>query len=347
MLLKDRQGGASEFYHTGVLGWLDGFSITGSAIGVMPTLDFAAVRRFSVRGLAECPTGQWLSTASLVVHAKENHRYLLIPRKPHFKNTWEAKEGRYGNFHESKDRWGHEIHIREGDEDAFERVEGRYIERFLEGIPFVLGYVDVAYTTKYQKTVYPSFGCLKAFRVSQRLRRALEGQISEPRVIVTPSFDVHVHAETYPAGVLSELVPLCEMVSEDTSIVLKLNKQKVAAARAADPELDAADLLQTLSGGELPANVTRELSAWSEHGEKFVLFADCSLLEADPDLPAADPFTIEHLAPGIRIVHSPEKLFDELERRELMPLRVKHGGQAFSLLPKDCADPFSENIGRP
>ena len=157
---------------------------------------------------------------------------------------------------------------------------------------------------------------------------------------MTPNFDVHVQAETYPAGVLSKLAPLCEMVSEGTSIVLKLNKQKVAAARAANPKLDAAGLLQTLSGGELPANVARELSSWSEHGEKFVLFAECSLLEADEDLPAADPFTVERLAPGIRIVRSPGKLFDELERQELMPLRVKHGGQAFSPLPKDARTCF-------
>ncbi len=71
-----------------------------------------------------------------------------------------------------------------------------------------------------------------------------------------------------------------------------------------------------------------------------MLFADCSLLEADQDLQAADPFTVERLAPGIRIVHSPDKLFDELERREVMPLRVKHGNQAFSPLPKDARPRF-------
>ena len=99
-------------------------------------------------------------------------------------------------------------------------------------------------------------------------------------------------------------------------------------------------MLQSLSGGELPANVARELASWSEHGEKFVLFADCSLLEADEDLPAADPFTVECLAPGIRIVRSPDKLFDELERRELMPLRIKHGSQALLPLPKEARTRF-------
>ena len=340
LLVHEGQGSASEFYRRGVLGRLEGFNHWGSAIGVMPTLDFPAVRRFLLGLLAECPSGQWLSTASLVEHLKKHHRYFLIPAKPRFKNEHEARSGRYGNFHESKDAWGHEIDIHESDPDGFERVEGRYVERFLEGIPLVLRYVDVAYAPKPPRAIYPSLGCLKAFRVSDRLRRALEGRIAEPRVTVTPNFDVHVIAETYPAGVLAQLAPLCEMVSQGTSIVLKLTKQKVAAARAASPDLDAAGLLRALCGGELPANIVHELSAWSEHGEKFALYVNCSVLETDQDLPAADPFTVERVAAGIRLVRSPDKLFDELERRELMPVRIKHGDQAFAPLPKSARTRF-------
>lgn len=340
MLLHGGQGSASEFYRRSVLGRLEGFSSWGSAIGVMPTLDFPAIRRFLLGLLAECPSGQWLSVSSLVEYLKNHHRYAIIPAKPRFKHEHEARFGRYGNFHESKDEWGHEIDIHESDPDGFERVEGRYVERFLEGIPLLLRYVDVAYAPKRPKAIYPSLGCLRAFRVSDRLRRALEGRIAEPRVTVTPNFDVHVIAEAYPAGVLAQLAPLCEMVSEGTSIVLKLTKQKVAAARADSPDLDAAGLLQGLCGGELPANVAHELSAWSEHGEKFVLYAHCSVLEAEQDVPAADPFTIERVAEGIRLVRSPDKLFNELERRELMPMRIKHGDQAFAPLPKSARSRF-------
>ncbi|MGO9466361.1 MAG: hypothetical protein ACLQVF_19645, partial [Isosphaeraceae bacterium] len=231
------------------------------------------------------------------------------------------------------DSWGHEIDIPESDPDGFERVEGRYVERFLEGIPLVLRYVDVAYARKPPRPIYPSLGCLQAFRVSDRLRRALAGRIVEPRVAVTPNFDVHVIAESYPAGVLAQLAPLCEMVSQGTSIVLKLTKQKVAAARAASPDLDATGVLRALVGGELPANIVHELSAWSQHGEKFVLYVNCSVLETDQDVPAADPFTVERVAAGIRLVRSPDKLFDELERRELMPVRIKHGDQDFAPVP--------------
>ena len=340
LLIHQGRGSASEFHRRGVLGRLEGFSHWGSAIGVIPTLDFPAARRFLLGLLAECPAGQWLSTPSLVEHLKKHHRYFLIPAKPRFKDEYNAGFGRYGNFHESKDAWGHEIDIRERDHDGFERVEGRYVERFLEGIPLVLRYVDVAYAPKPPGTIFPSLGCLKAFRVSDRLRRALEGRVAEPRVTVTPSFDVHVIAETYPAGVLAQLAPLCEMVSQGTSTVLKLTKQKVAAARAASPDLDAARLLRALGGGDLPENIAHELSAWSEHGEKFALYVNCSVLETDQDLPAADPFTVERVAAGIRLVRSPDKLFDELERRELMPVRIKHGDQAFTPLPRSASTRF-------
>ena len=153
---------------------------------------------------------------------------------------------------------------------------------------------------------------------------------------MSPNFDVHVIAEAYPAGVLAQLAPLCEMVSQGTSIILKLTKQKVAAARAVSPDLDATGVLRALVGGELPANIVHELSAWSEHGEKFALYVNCSVLETDQDLPAADPFTVERVAAGIRLVRSPDKLFDELERRELMPVRIKHGDQAFAPVPKSA-----------
>jgi hypothetical protein len=346
LLLGQRQGSESEFYAISPLGRLDRFTSWGSATGVMPLLDFAAIRRFLLALLVKCPTGQWLSTASLVRYLKQNHRYFLIPEKLRFKNEWDKKQGRYGNFHESKSEWGKSIQIVASDEDAFERVEGRYVERFLEGIPLSLGYVDVAYAQKISQTLHPSRGVLKAFRVNDRLCRAFNGTIQEPRVTVTPSFDLYVQAESYPAGVLAELRPLCELVSDDTSIVLKLNKQKVAAARAANPKLDVVALLRQRAGGELPANVVRELSEWAQHGEKFVLYADCCVLEADADLKAADLFTIEQVSSGIRLVHSPGKLFDQLERQELMPLHIKHGESALTHLPKSVRTRFPKKSAR-
>jgi hypothetical protein len=83
---------------------------------------------------------------------------------------------------------------------------------------------------------------------------------------------------------LARLARLCEMVSQGTSTVLKLTKQKAAAARAVSPDFDAAGLLRALAGGELPANIVHELSAWSEHGEKFAWYVRVRSGQRDPAL---------------------------------------------------------------
>lgn len=339
-LLSRNQGSRSEFFRATLLGRLDKFSPFGSAVGVMPTLDFAAARRFLLELLAECPPGEWFSTASLVEHLKKHHRYFLIPEKPKFKTEYDARQGRYGNFHESKGPWSEGTPVPVKDPDSFERVEGRYVERFLEDIPWTLRYVDVAFRKQHQQAVYPSRGTLEAFRVSELLRRALRGQIAEPRVTVTPSFDVYVQPEIYPAKTLSLLAPLCEIVKEDTSWTLKITKQNVAAACAADSKLDVAALLRKLTENELPANVLRELAAWSEHGEKFVLYSGVSLLEADKGLSLDAAFTVESLAPGVHLIRSPDKLFGELERQEHMPLRVKHADAGLTALPRHARTRF-------
>lgn len=329
-----------EFFSSGILGRLDCFSIQGSAIGVVPTLDFPSIRRFLLDLLGRCPTGDWLSTASLVEYLKTNHRYFLIPKKLKFERQ-SRFDRRYSNFHESKDRWGYEIEISESDEDAFERVEGRYVERFLESIPNLLGYVDVAYARKLPKSIYPSRGHLKAFRVSERLQRALAGEIAEPTLRVTPNFEVYLQAEIYPARQMTDLSRFCELVTEDTTTVFRLDKQLVAAAQANDSKLDVVGFLTSLSTEPLPTNVQRELADWAGHSEKFVLFSGCSLLETDRQVSIPDRNCVETISPGTHIVRSPAKLFAELEKQQLAPLRIKHGEKSFSPLPPKTRSAFA------
>ena len=340
LLLKDNQGSSSEFYRSCFSGRLGGFAPWGSATGVMPTLDFTAIRRFLLELLSGCPVGQWLSVAALVEYLKQHHRYFLIPRKPQFNKEWDKKKGRYGNFYESKDEWGHEIEIKETDSDSFERVEGRYVERFLESIPHLLGYVDVAYAKRRPKGVYPSLGYLQAFRVNERLRRALDGKIAEPTLKVTPSFDLYVQSEVYPARLIRALAPVSDLVSEDTTMVFRLVRQKVAQACAGDSKLDVTRLLESLSTEPLPANVRRELSEWTAHSDKFILYCGCSLLETNGQVPDVERFRVEKIAKGIDVVRSPAKLYAELEKQELAPLRIKHGENSFAPLPAKTRSAF-------
>ena len=346
-LLSYYQGGSSEFYGPCFRGVLDGFPNWGSATGVMPSLDFAAIRRFLLELLADCPVGQWLSVAGLVDYLKKQHRYFLIPKKPHFKKKWEKEKGRYGNFYESKKgTWGHEIEIKEADTDSFERVEGRYVERFLENIPHILGYVDVAYAKKRPTGLFPSLGFLKAFRVNERLRRALNGHIAEPTLKITPSFDLYLQSEFYPARLIGELRPICDLVSEDTTMVFRLIRQKVAKACADDPKLDVVRLLESISTEPLPENVRREISAWSAHSDKFVLYGTCSILESNGQIGDVERFRVQAIAKGVDLVRSPDKLYEELEKQELAPLRIKHGDRSCASLPAKTRSAFPRNTGK-
>lgn len=338
VLLAERKGCHSELFVTGLLGRLEGFSRTGCAIGVVPMLDFPEIRRFLLNILKSCEVGVWHSTASLIQYLKANHPYFLIPEKPRFK--WDRRTGRYDNFREGHDRWQPDRDISERAPDAFERVEGRYVERFLEGAPLVLGYVDVAYAAKPYKGVHPSLGHLQAFRVTNRLRQALDGDIPAPRVTVQPNFEVYVESALYPASVLSKLLPLAELVSKDVTTILRLDKKKVASHLAQNEKLDVVSLLSRLSGQELPRNVARELAEWTEHSEKFTLFEGFALLEGDEDLAEADPFTVEHISSSIRMVHSPDDLFSRLEKAERVPLRVKHSGTRLQPLPQNAQTVF-------
>ncbi len=344
-LIKERDGCRSEFFQTDVMSRLSVFNGWGCAIGVVPMLDFPKIRRFLLDLLKTCEVGVWYSTSSLVQYLKANHPFFLIPQDPKYRHHWEKDKGRYGNFHESKDYWGHEIDILEQDPDAFERVEGRYVERFLEGVPLTLGYVDVAYSREPHKGIYPSRDVLRAFRVHNRLHQALSGDIPAPKVTVQPNFEILVESEFYPASALSQLTPLTDVVSEDVSTILKLQKEKVAAQLAEDERLDVIALLTRLNGRELSANVARELAEWAEHSEKFTLYQGFALLEGDPDLSTTVPFidqaTVEHISPTIRIIHSPETVYAHLEKAKQVPLHVQHSESQLHPLPEKAHTVFA------
>jgi len=321
----------NEFYTQSVLGRLDSFSTRGSATGIMPSLDFPKIRRFLFDLLVRCGDGVWCSTASLIAYLKANHPYFLIPKKTR-PDRWGKKATRYGNFHEGKELYGYSKDpIPDDAPDGFERVEGRYVERFLEGIPLTLGYVDVAYA-KQRRGGYPSRGMLLAFRVNPRFLHLMEGEFAAPRVTVQPNFEIHVEAEFYPVRVLNQLLPFTKMLTMDRVIMLKLDRQRAAAALAEDDSLDPIATLQRLTARPLPQNVRIELEEWMGHADVFTLYSGFALWEGRKQARMAG-FTVEEISPSLRIVRSPDKLFDHLERAEWAPLCIAHGKNALTLLP--------------
>ncbi|MBW2637915.1 MAG: hypothetical protein JRC86_10415 [Deltaproteobacteria bacterium] len=333
ILANNYLDGYNEFYGTSVLGRLSGFSTRGSATGVMQELDFARPRRFLFEVLQSCTPGVWYTISSLIQYLKEHYPFFLIPKKPKYRHEWEAEKGRYGNFRESKELWGKEIQILESDTDAFERVEGRYVERFFEGLPLILGYIEVAYSKTEYKGYLPGMNQLLAFRVNDKFLHVMSGEITEPKVIVQPNFEVHVESELYPVRILAQLTKLADVVTKDKTSILKLRKKKVLTQLSEKEDLDVIKLLESISGQKLPQNVRIELDEWIGASEAFTLYENVVLLEGDKDLPGIDRFTIECISPAMRIVHSPSELFTHLEQKGLIPLHITHRSSTLTLLP--------------
>jgi hypothetical protein len=334
--LKAHEGCGSEFFQPGTLGRLDPFAGFGCGTGVVPTIAFSKVRRHLLELLAQCPPGVWFSTASLVAHLRLHAPWFVIPKEiPDAVKKTSLHKGRYGNFVERKPGdWSHENPISDRDPEGFAKIEGRFIERFLEGVPLVLGYTEVAYTRrKIETLIEPSRGLLPAFRITERLRRAVRREVAEPKVTVLPNFEVHVESLFFPAWTEAQLRPLGELVQRDIVTVFKLTKPKVAAALAAQADQNAIETLKALSGRELPPNVEHELRDWAGHSEKFILYEGFGVLEGRREAAGADRFIVETISPSLALVHSAEALYRHLEAAEQVPLRIRHSDNALAAPP--------------
>ena len=332
--LKAREGCESEFFHRGTLGRLDSFAGFGCATGVVPTIAFWKVRRHLLELLAQCPPGVWFSTASLLEHLRLHDPWFVIPKEiPDAVRKDSLRQGRYANNFVERKRgdWSHDKPISGRDPEGFAKVEGRFVERFLEGIPLVLGYTEVAYTrSKTETPIEPSRGLLPAFRITERIWRAVRREVAEPKVTVLPNFEVHVESLFFPARTEAQLRPLGELVQRGIVTVFKLTKPKVAAALAAQSDQNAIETLKALSGRELPPNVEHELRDWAGHSEKFILYEGFGVLEGRREATGAGRFVVETISPSLALVHSAEALYRHLESAEQVPLRIRHSDNALA-----------------
>jgi hypothetical protein len=336
----------NEFFNYGPLGYLDVFEAWGSGTGIMPTLKFPEIRLFLLNILKECPPGQWFSVQSLIAYLKANHPYFLIPQSFPKTDRWGHPIGRYDNFHEGKSFGSREKTVSPNDPDAFERVEGRYIERFLEYIPLVMRFVDLAYTPQEYSGLFPSHGMLKAFRINERFLRLFRNKESLPKVTVQPNFDVVIESDFYPARLIQKVAALGEQVSNPAGGhgvyvgIFQLKKTSVASALVQQPDLNVIDFLKNMTGRDLPQNVQIELDEWVGHADQFILYENFALLET-VNLPVeVEKFIVEKISSTISLVHSPEKVFAILEKLEHIPLRMEHLPGEFALLEETTTSIF-------
>ncbi len=330
----------NEFFDRNYWGMLDRFSIMGSATGPLPSVDFAEARSLLLETLAECDPGEWLSTASLVAYFKAHHPYFLIPENPLTQRGYGKPEpvSRYKSFYENIDRWNRDGDLIPDDApDGFERVEGRYIERFLEGIPLLLGYVDVAYRED-DPIHKPSINRLAAFRVRERFTQMMRDELPAPRVTVQPNFEVVVESAFYPVASLERLKPIGEIVSEGAVSTLKLEREKVAAMVAWNEDFDPVAILRELAEEDLPPNVVIELEEWAGHAEIFTLYDGFGLVEGEGKLP--ESLIAHEIGPGLRLVRDPRGVYAQLHRSERVPIYVAHQKDALTRLPEGAETAF-------
>ena len=339
-LVDETDSCQSEFFATYPLSSLNRFSSFGCASGVLKKINFPQIRSYLLALIASCQAGVWYHTASLIAYLKRHNPFFLISDKIPFKKS-EYTQDRYHNFHEAtpEDHFAR-TQIRQNSKDRFERVEGRFVERFLEGIPLTPGYVDVAYSDE-KDTVYPSIDKLQAFRITDRGAMALNQAIKEADITLLPNYEMHIDSLFYPARRLNRLLGLCDVVQEDTHTVLKLAKNKVIEQHAADTGLNVIDLFKELGIHAIPTNVKQELGAWAGHADNFVVYQGFGLLEGKMDQGTADRFAAVSIAADTHIVREPKKLYDHLEQAQKVPAYVKHSDWAFKSLGDTVQSKFA------
>ncbi|MBI5488129.1 MAG: hypothetical protein HY905_12420 [Deltaproteobacteria bacterium] len=345
---------ASEFFHHATLWEGERFDGFGCATGPASRMDLPAVRNGLLAILADLPVGDWLPVRGLIdlVH-RQAPTLILDPklREPlaerwmpydqrKQKKTASKLEDLYTNFreHTVRDRWGQQDQLAESTPDVFSRVEGRYIQFFLEEIPWLCGFVDLALPPERRPKPddrVPPLEWIRAFRLTPRLRQVVRSdpELARVKVTVLPNFEVVVEAPSFPDRELDALSPFCVRVKEDgPTHLLRLDRKTVvtlAASRKTAPPVP--EVLQRLAGTPPPANVAAEIRDWLGQADKLVVYEDCALVElrGAEGLSASvrdelGALVAESCAREFLLARKPERTVSVLEQRGRAPLVVIH-----------------------
>jgi hypothetical protein len=363
----------NEFFASGTLLYGERFDSWGSATGAASRMKLPQIRQSLLKLLTQLNPNMWYETRSFVELLHSEHPDLILDpatREPDYNSTrklrdweWEVQTAKrrrqkepprpsvryediYTNFREF-DRSEYDDYskrkekkIKSGNPGGFHRVEGRYVEWFLSGAPYVAGFVDLAFRNPqdpHGRDVVPEFERLLAFRLDPWFFGVMGDDPLPERVNVTvlPNFDVIIDALSYPETTLAKIEPYAVLASEDGPVLrLRLDRKKVinASAGGARPP---AEVLGALTGKPVPANVAAELESWCGHAEKLVFFGDhvalCELRGAPRDvLEDVREYLIDTGEGGFAFVRSPEKVFDQLEQKLHVPARVTHPEKRFA-----------------
>lgn len=370
----------NEFFQRATLVDGERFDMRGCATGPAGKMKLHAVRRGLLKFLASLQPDVWYECRDVVEVLQDRLPHLILDpgnREPDAEShqrlrKWEyggygrrdKKSGKkpsttlediYTNFREyppgSSRYSGKERQITSKSSDAFHLVEGRYLEFFLCEIPYICGFVDLAFRKprdRHGLNVSPPLERLRAFRLTNRFFQIMQADtdFNDVKVTVLPTFEVLVEASSYPDVALDTLAPFTTLVREDGPIHrLRLEKKKVVAVAAQEVKTPpACQVLEKLSGSPLPENVVVEVASWSERGEKVTIYDGFGLLEINAgkgiETRADGALGREQLLQEIHdlvedkglkdfaVVRNPKRIFERLEEKHHVPIRVKHGDEA-------------------
>jgi len=329
---------------SGLYKLFDSFSSWGSATGVLPTLDFAKSKSILLDVLATLTPNTWYATTDLIERMKKEHPWFLIPKEVYIEENagWNKPKKkvlypRYYNFIEGE-RYGRsgtmkDRCIKENDPKAFEKVEGRFIERFLTRYLYTLGYVHIGMDKNPYTGEKPEMGTLIAFQLQSTFFHVLNNQLLSTKVSVQPNFEIYIDAPTYPIAILNALAPLTKMLKEDQQIILKLEKKYVLNHLIEHPTFDTAQFLSNLSDTPIPQNVLMEMQEWTERTDVFTLYEGFGLYEGYTKQALADIHTEATIIPTIRLIRKPTNLYEKLQKSEVIPMLIEHTDKNFTPLP--------------
>ena len=354
--LKEEAKKSNEWMSRSHFTRLDRFDTWGSGTGVLPTLDLNPSRSLLIQILGELTPNVWYATADLIELMKQQHKWFLIPKKVYVEEPdgWnkpkkKVKYPRYSNFYEG-DRYSSSNRkpIPDNDPLGFEKVEGRFIERFLESFLFEMGYIEVAYKKEPYKGKAPSMGLLAAFKLSPIFFTVLQNTPVEVKVTIQPNFEIYIDSPIYPTAMLSALFPFADTLKEDKQHILKLNKQRVLNYLVDNSDFNIIDFLEKLSDTPLPQNLVMELKEWTERTDVFTLYDGYGIYEGLKKQAIADIHTEATITPKIRLVRKPKVLFEKLRKQKVIPMLVRHKDANFQLLPLQAKSVFpKQNTVKP
>jgi hypothetical protein len=363
---------SNEFFRPGTLIEGESFDTFGSGIGPASKMKLPEIRRGLLALFAELRPEVWYEQRDLVELVRARRAHLILDpetREPDFESRsrlqrweWESARARkgkpkpprpevtlqdiYTNFREPP-RGEHHFNQEKGQitsrtKDAFHKVEGRYLEWFFREIPYLAGFVALAYRGErdpHGMDVAPTFERLRAVRFTQHFFQLMRGDEALDKVKLTalPTFEIIVEALSYPDEVLSALAPFTVLTKEARPIYqLKLERKRVVEAAAQNAQArPAQEILAALTSAPLPENVARELKAWTGHAEKLTIYEGFGLLEVHDKRrreelsKELEPFLEASELEGFALLREPEAAFQRLEERLHVPTLVRHKEMSF------------------